>query len=119
MAKRNALFKRATELLEKEGMTKDKAIEVAYEALINTRSDHQRKKMGHPGGQPGTPPVTIVEDSCLGELPDCTGESNNPFRRIDGTCNNVGGTSNGREVRRGGGGGGKILIITWTLAGVA
>ena len=73
MAKRNALFKRATELLEKEGLPKDKAIEVAYEALINTRSDHRRKKKGHPGGQPGTLPVTIVEDSCLGELPDCTG----------------------------------------------
>ena len=113
MAKRNALFKRAAQLLEKDGLSREKAIEVAYEALIKTRSDHRRKKKGHAGGQPGTPPVTIVEDSCLGMLPDCTGESKNPFRRIDGTCNNLGGDSNEREVRSAGGrgGGGKIARL--------
>jgi len=106
MAKRNALFKRAQELLENDGMSKDEAIDVAYKALVQARSNHRRSKKGHPGGQSGTPPVTIVEDACLGELPDCTGESSNPFRRIDGTCNNLGGSSNGREVRRRGGGNG-------------
>ena len=115
MAKRNALFKRASELLQKEGMSKDKAIKVAYEALIATRRNHGRKKKGHAGGQPGTLPVTIVEDSCLGELPDCAGESNNPFRRIDGTCNNVGGASTEREVRRGRGGGGKFFYFNLYL----
>ena len=110
MAKRNALFKRAQELLENDGMSKDEAIDVAYEALVQRKSG-RRKKKGHPGGQSGTPPVTIVEDACLGTLPDCTGESNNPFRRINGPCNNFGGSSNGREVRRGGGRGkgGKYL----------
>ena len=107
MGKRNALFRRAQELLEKEGFSKDEAIDMAYKSLIQTRRGPQHKKKGHAGGQSGsTHPVTIVEDVCLGSLPDCTGESNNPFRRINGTCNNLGESTSGREVRRRGGSGG-------------
>ena len=114
MAKRNALFKRASELLKKDGMSQDDAIKIAYQALIESRRG--RKKKGHPGGQPGTPPVTIVEDSCLGELPDCSGESSNPFRRIDGTCNNVGESRNKREIRKSGGRnrGGNVTFLQQT-----
>ena len=104
MAKRNALFKRASELLKKDGLSTDDAIQVAYQALVESRRSNGRKKKGNPGGQPGTPPVMIVENNCLGELPDCSGESNNPFRRIDGTCNNLGGSRSKRELRRSGGG---------------
>merc|ERR1719167_949387 len=70
----------------------------------NQEDQVEEKKKGHPGGQQGTPPVMIVENNCLGELPDCSGESNNPFRRIDGTCNNLGGSRSKRELRRSGGG---------------
>ena len=90
MAKRNALFKRIQKMLEDDGISSEAAKKKAYEALIETRSSRRRRRKGHAGGQPGTPPVTIVEDICLGDLPDCTGESRNPFRRIDGTCNNLG-----------------------------
>ena len=106
MSKRNALYRKAKQLLEKDGISENKATEVAYDSLIEVRRG-DRKKHGHPGGQPDVPPVAIVEDICLGSLPDCTGESINPFRRIDGTCNNVGGNTKERlELRRGGRGGG-------------
>ena len=111
MAKRNALFKKASELLKKDGISQDEAIQVAYRALIESRRSGGKRKKGHPGGQSGTPPVTIVEDQCLGELPDCSGELNNPFRRIDGTCNNLGGSRSKREIRRSGGRkGGKVKM---------
>ena len=113
MAKRNALFKRASELLKKDGLSTDDAIQVAYQALVESRRSSGRKKKGNPGGQPGTPPVMIVENNCLGDLPDCTGESNNPFRRIDGTCNNLGGSRSKRELRRSGGGRRGGGNITW------
>ena len=103
MAKRNALFRKAQELLENDGFSQDEAINMAYKSLIEIRSGSQRKKGHHAGGQPGTPPVRVVEDVCLGALPDCTGESNNPFRRINGTCNNLGGSPSGRELRLKGG----------------
>ena len=112
MAKRNALFNRASELLKKDGISQDDAIKLAYQALVKSSRSSGRKKKGHPGGQKGTPPVTIVEDQCLGETPDCRGESNNPFRRIDGTCNNLGGSRNKREIRRSGGRkGGNIIVV--------
>ena len=60
---------------------------------------HHHHTHKHPGGQPHVPPVTVVEDICIGLLPDCTGELNNPFRRINGTCNNVAGSTGGKGRR--------------------
>ena len=99
MSRRNSLFRRAKQLLEKDGIPAKMATETAYNSLREVGRE-QTRKYGCPGSQPSVMPVLIVEELCNGSLPNCTGESNNPFRRINGTCNNLGGnTSEGLELQ--------------------
>ena len=101
MSKRNSLFRKAKQLLEKEGHPESKAIEIAYNSLIRARQDRSTTEFTGSGETPGSSPIAVVEDICLGTVLDalsCTEEEVNPFRKLDGRCNNVGfETPKGRE----------------------
>ena len=85
MASRNALYQTMTTNLENEGLSNEKASELARKAVRLSRKHGK----GHgPGGQGGhVKPVTIVDDACLGIPLSC--DSNSKFRSIDGKCNNL------------------------------
>ena len=101
MSNRNSLFRKAKQILENEGHSEDKATAMAYNSLIQSREqDHIIKYTGS-GETPGSSPIAIVEDMCLETLLgtlNCTEDEFNPFRRLNGMCNNVGfTTSTGRK----------------------
>jgi hypothetical protein len=104
MSNRNMLFNTMLKLLQEDGHSKEESVDLAYRSLMEERQflsvfgpkeeDSVSKKpiFRNSGGQfRYTPTVPIVESICKGKPLICTDESSNPFRRINGTCNNVGG----------------------------
>ena len=105
MSERNNLFKKAVEILRNDGFSLDDAIAISSKSL-NEASRLTRQfgpKVGpvlpsseqrlsrQPGGQSQyASTIPIIESICKGKPMDCTNESDNPFRRINGTCNNIG-----------------------------
>ena len=108
MSERNGIFKKAVEILQNDGFSLGDAITIGRKSLYEaTRSKPQldpvigpdlpkvpfteQKLSRKPGGQSKyASTIPIIESICKGKPMDCTNESNNPFRRINGTCNNVG-----------------------------
>ena len=108
MSERNGIFKKAVEILQNDGFSLDDAITIGRKSLYEaTRSKPQfdpvigpvlpkvpfteQKLSRKPGGQSKyASTIPIIESICKGKPMDCTNESNNPFRRINGTCNNIG-----------------------------
>ena len=84
MAKRNALFRKIVQNLEKDGLAHNEAVKMAKEAVRKGHGHH-----GQPGGHGSNHvrPITIVDDSCTQAPVDC--DSNSNFRTIDGKCNNL------------------------------
>ena len=91
-------------LLQEDGYTKKESVDIAYRSLMEKRqffplvgpkeedSGSNKAIFRNSGGQfRYTSTVPIVESICKGETLDCTEEESSPFRRINGTCNNLGG----------------------------
>merc|ERR1712226_1328086 len=87
MASRNALYHKMTTNLEKEGLSNEKASELARKAVRQSRKGGKGKGHGAGGHGGHAKPVTIVDDACLGIPLTC--DSNAKFRSIDGKCNNL------------------------------
>ena len=105
MSERNNLFKKAVEILRKDGFSLDDAITIGSKSLHEATQlsqpfgpkvrpvlpSSEEKLSRQPGGQSQyASTIPIIESICKGTPMDCTNESNNPFRRINGTCNNIG-----------------------------
>ena len=110
MSERNALFKKVVEILKNDGTPLDEAAKLAHESIVKTRQflplpgqggpgkdtsnpvDSEKVLFRKPGGQSQySSTIPIVESICKGTPIDCRDELYNPFRRINGTCNNLGG----------------------------
>ena len=105
MSNRNMLFNTLVQLLKEDGHSLNDSVNIAYSSLTEKRQfkpffGPQEEVTGSKGqffrtagGQSRyTPTVPIIESICKGEPLNCANEKLNPFRRINGTCNNVGGT---------------------------
>ena len=106
MSERNNLFQKAVEILQEDGFSLDDAITIASKSVQQaTRLSRrfgpnvgpvlpssEKKLSRQPGGQSQyASTIPIIESICKGTPMDCTNELSNPFRRINGTCNNIGG----------------------------
>ena len=102
MYKRNRIFQRIQEQLENSGYSKNDSVQIAYKSVTDTRrideilshsnDNHGELVFKRPGGQNNAvAPIPILQNACSENEPSCTGESNNPFRKINGQCNNLGG----------------------------
>ena len=99
MSNRNMLFNTLLKLLQEDGYSKMESVDIAYRSLVEKRqffpivgpqeeeSGSKKQIFRNPGGQY----IPAVVSICNGEPLKCTDEASNPFRRINGTCNNVGG----------------------------
>ena len=85
MAKRNSIFRKVVQNLEKDGLDHHEAVKMAQKAVRSRNGNKHFQPDGH--GSNFVRPITIVDDVCTQTLVNC--DSNSNFRRIDGKCNNL------------------------------
>ena len=81
MDKRNKIFQKLVQNLERDGFTKEDANKIARHAI---RNDSESEAIGH---GLHVKPVNIVNDACTTAPLDCNKDS--IFRTFDGKCNNL------------------------------